>query len=91
MLMDFYGWTVRAATECASEASRLSDGRHLSWHAHSRSWRGPRDRRKRLPGDAPESGDEIEVPVSAQQRKRVLAAKRSDPQVIGRDGLAFGS
>ena len=41
------------------------------------------------PIDAPKSGDEIEVPVSAQKRKRILAAECGDPQVIGRNGLTF--
>ena len=42
-----------------------------------------------LPIDAPKSGDEIEVPVSAQKRERILAAECGDPQVIGRNGLTF--
>jgi hypothetical protein len=37
------------------------------------------------PIDAAESRDEIEVPVSAQHRKRVLAAERRNPNVIGRN------
>ena len=37
------------------------------------------------PIDAAETGDEIEVPVSAQHRKRVLAAESRDPNVIGRN------
>ncbi len=37
----------------------------------------------------PKSGDEIEVPVSAQERERILPAECGDPQVIGRNGLTF--
>ena len=37
------------------------------------------------PIDAAESSDEIEVPVSAQHRKRVLAAESRNPNVIGRN------
>jgi hypothetical protein len=37
------------------------------------------------PIDAAESMDEIEVPVSAQHRKRVLATESRNPNVIGRN------
>jgi hypothetical protein len=38
-----------------------------------------------LPVDAVEPRDEIEVPVSAQQGKRMLTAESRDPNVIGRN------
>jgi hypothetical protein len=43
----------------------------------------------RSPLDTTESWDEIEVPVLTQEGKRILPAKRGNPQIIGRDGLAF--
>jgi len=45
--------------------------------------------REHSPIDALESGDEIEVPVSAQERKRILTAERGNPRIIGGNGLAF--
>src|SRR5690348_4122185 len=42
-----------------------------------------------LPADPFNSRHHVKMPVAAQQRQRMLAAKRRNPDVIGRNGLAF--
>ena len=68
-------------------------GGQVSGEIAETSCRSPVQDAAALPGespiDAPKSRDEIEVPVLAQEGKRILPTKRGNPQIVGWDGFAF--